>query len=413
MITYDEAMIRLWDLAGSRRPEVEKVPLEQALGRISSESCVSPDHVPPFDNSAMDGFALNSRSSLKASPDSPLSFPILGTVAAGDAPCSEGGVYEIMTGAPLPSGTDCVIRIEDAQIESNPELPLRTIRLTRPIPSGQDVRRSGTDYSIGSTVLNSGTWIRPESLMALAAVGVTEVPVYKKIRVVILSTGKELVPHTEKPIRPGMIRNSSSVYLEQTFNGSEFEIWNAGVVHDDREEFRRQVKEILGTRPDVVLTTGAVSKGKYDFIREELEALNGRIVFHGCTIRPGKPILVGTGVLGSPALFFGLPGNPVSTSVGVRFFVDPYLRALMSLGPESYPVTRLRGDPKRPEDLKCFYKSRIRIGEDGTIEADAELDQGSYVIRTLAQSNGWVLLEKGKPARISPIDWSWRGGFRL
>lgn len=395
MISYAEALQILRRAAAERRSlPPEEVPLAEASGRVASRTIFSAEPLPPFDNASMDGYAVLAADTAPAVPRRPLRLPVLGAVAAGDAPgpASKGGAYEIGTGAPLPAGLDAVIRIEDVRVIEDG----KAVEIQAPAEAGDYVRRAGQDFRAGTPVLEAGTRLGPRHLLALAALGHDAVPVRRRPKVALISTGKELVDPGLRP-GPGQIRNATASFLVAALPLAGAEAVFVGTVPDDPEDFRRRIKEALGLGPDLIVTTGAVSMGRQDFIAGELRGLGAEILYHKVAIRPGKPGLV-AGFHGGP-LLFGLPGNPVSTVVGLRFFLLPFLRLLLGQ-PEELPLrARLSEDAPKPEGLRCFYKAVLAAGPGGA-EVRALAGQASFQVRPLLDANAWLVLpEDGDVAR--------------
>lgn len=371
------ALLRGAARAAGALPE-EEAALDAALGRVCSRPLLSRDALPPFDNSAMDGFALAAAKAATV----PARLPVLGTILAGDAPrCAveTGGAWRIMTGAPMPAGCDAVVPVEAAREDGG------AVEILEAAESGDFVRGRGRDFPEGAEVCPAGTRLGARHLLALAAAGLSRVPVLRRPRVALLSTGRELAaPGTD--LQPGQIRDASSAYLAAAVPalGAEFDF--RGIVPDDAEDFKRRLGKILEDGFDAVLTTGAVSMGVADFIPQALQDLGAETVFHKVSNRPGKPVFFARFAKG-PA-FFGLPGNPISTVVGLRFFVEPYLRELSGRVPEAPLRARLFAAVDKPEGLRCFFKARRSAG--GTIEVLP--GQASFQIHSLLAADCWAVL---------------------
>lgn len=383
MIPYAEARELISELALSRPPlSEETIPLSQALGRVCSTELFGREPIPPFDNSSMDGYALAHARAFGAS-GAPLTLPVLGTILAGDPPrCqAESGVWKIMTGAPIPAGCDAVVPVEQTrELDGG-----RAVEILKTPNEGDFIRRVGRDFGAGAQVCPAGTRLDPRHLMALAAVGMTEVPVRRKPRVALIATGRELSAPGE-PLAPGKIHDASSAYLAAECErlGCVFDFH--GVVADDADAFASRLDRVLDGGYDAVLTTGAVSMGDKDFIPASLRSLGARTIFHKAAIRPGRPLLFAEFPAGP--FIFGLPGNPVSTVVGMRFFVQPCLRDLSGQPGESPFRCRLKSPVDKPEGLRCFYKAR-RL-EQGYVEILP--GQASFQIHSLLSADSWAVL---------------------
>lgn len=429
MISYQEALTILEEIARQIPCLDEWVDLDQALGRILSESVSSQEEVPAFANSAMDGFALRASDTFGATSTDPVRLPVNGLVAAGDSAgfraasslAGPGQAIEIMTGAPMPEGCfDAVVRVEDVKVSRSPQGTAQTIELFKPAKKGDNVRLKGTDYAMGDRVVSAGTRLEPEHILACASVGASKLKVRSLPKITILSTGSELVDFGEKTLSPGMIRNSTGPFLVAALKRMGFEASYLGIVRDDPKLYLRMLRQAIdGDGADIVISTGAVSMGKYDFVSDVLKEMNAKIHFHKAAIRPGKPVLFAE--LGDArkksCAFFGVPGNPVSTAVGLRFFIDPYIRALLSLPREKGISVVLSRDFSKPEGLRCFFKGKAKVSEGGVIEVDALKGQASYIVSALVDANSWVVLEehgttirKGTLVEIYPLHHSFEKG---
>jgi molybdopterin molybdotransferase len=388
MIPYAQALRLLAEALGPQPalPE-ETVALAQACGRVSARRILGAEALPPFDNSAMDGYAVKAAETA----DAPLRLAVKGSVFAGDAPLTEisQGAYEITTGGPLPPGCDAVVPIEQVTLMNSG----RAIEVQEPAHPGDYVRPRGRDFQAGAPILEAGTPLEPRHILALAALGVDEVQVRRRPRLALIATGKELAKPGRKP-GPGQIRNSTSAYIQAALPGAGAELLMSLSVGDDPAAFKAAMSRALGAKPDIVLTTGAVSMGRHDFVAAAVGELGAKTLYHKTAIRPGKPGLVALFPDGGP-LFFGLPGNPLSTVVGLRFFVLPVLRRLLGLPEETPRRCALAADAAKPAGLRCFYKA---FEEKGKVRA--LLEQASFQIRPLLDANCWLVLpEEGDLAQ--------------
>lgn len=385
MLGFDGAIGRL--LAAARRPplEPEWVSLAEASGRVLASTARATEALPRFDNSSMDGFAVAAARTARASRKHPVELPVAGTIAAGDHPvCSPRGgfAWEIMTGGPMPAGCDAVVRVEDVERREG------RVVLREPAEAGDYVRRRGADLPKGVVAVPAGTVLSPGVLMALAAAGLARVEVRRRPRVAVVATGRELVA-PGCVAGPGQVHDASSTFLGAALPELGAVARLFGPLPDDVTAFERALREARAWKPDLLLTTGAVSKGRFDFVTGALAAAGGRTLFHGVAMRPGKPLLACE--LPDGPLVLGLPGNPVSTVVGLRFFAAPVLRRWLGL-PEERPMrAALAESVDKPEGLRCFYKARLEAFPDGW-SVRALPGQASFQISPLALANGWVVL---------------------
>lgn len=382
MIRHEAALAQIVSAATARSADVsdETVALSDALGRVSAAALDSREDIPPFDNCAMDGYALAAAKAARA----PARLPVLGVVMAGDAPrCAvqTGGAWRVMTGASLPAGCDAVVPVERTRALDGGA----AVEILDPVEPGDYVRARGRDFAAGAKICPAGTRLGARHLLALAAAGVARVPVRRRLRVALIATGRELAAPGED-LGPGRVRDASSTYLAAALAqlGADFKFH--GIVADEPAHFRALLEKIAARGVDVLLTTGAVSMGDADFVPTALEALGAEILFHKVALRPGKPVLFAR--LKSGPLIFGLPGNPVSTVVGLRFFVEPCLRALLGRPAESPFRARLSADAAKPEGLRCFFKAR-RL-DDGRV--DILPGQASFQIHSLLSADCWAVL---------------------
>lgn len=383
MIAYAEALELMRAAAEARALlGVETIPAERALGRVTAAAVHGSDPIPPFDNSSMDGYAVASARAAGAT-SSPVVLPVLGTILAGDAPrCqAEAGAWRIMTGAPMPAGTDAVVPVEHARdVDGGRAVELRTTP-----NEGDYVRGRGEDFAQGAEAAPAGTLLEPKHLMALAAVGALEVAVRRRPRLALIATGRELAA-PGKPLRPGQIRDASSAFLAAECSRLGWELETHGVVPDEPGPFAASVELAAARGADVILTTGAVSMGVADFVPSALAEMGAKTVFHKVAIKPGKPVLFAEFQKGP--FVFGLPGNPVSTAVGMRFFVRPFVRHLMGQ-PEELPFRgRLASKCAKPDKLRCFFKARRH----GTGQIEVLPGQASFLIHSLLAADCWAVL---------------------
>jgi len=353
-----------------------------ALGRVLTQPVKSVSALPPFDNSAMDGYALGGGvEPLLAGSE----WPIEGEQAAGDGVRSDArGAWEIMTGARLPDGLDRVIPVEQTERLG---APLR-MRLLADVEAGQNVRFAGSDVAVGDLVATAGSVLAPQHLMLLSALGVSSLSVATRPRVAVLCTGRELVDDPTTPLAPGQIRNSNGPFLAARIPRAGAELVHAETVSDDVDAFLAAVERSRVAGARIVISTGAVSMGRYDFVPVALQRLGAQVLFHKIAIRPGKPLLFAR--LPDGTLFFGLPGNPIAVAVGLRFFVEPALRAMLGLPPERpWQVPLAAAFNKKPR-LHFYLKSCVELNAHGQLSATALTGQESYRIRPLAEANAWV-----------------------
>ncbi|KAL2837337.1 MoeA, N-terminal and linker domain-containing protein [Aspergillus pseudoustus] len=345
----------------------ETCSIFNACDRAISESIYSPISTPEFDTSAMDGFALSSVATHDASSGSPVTFEVKGTTTAGDEPHStlddpRDGVppcVEIMTGAPFPVGEDgdqfdCCVPVEEVTLVQNKLSNRRYMTLSKPAQWRQHRRVAGGDFGQNDRIIEVGERINAQHIMAMASVGLTKIPVMRKPRVAIFSTGCELLSSQETSHR-FMIHDANGPYLTTILTKYGADVDFRGIVHDNPTAMENALLEALDEEKyDIILTSGAVSAGRCDMVPGVIDSIGGRKVFHKVAVKPGHPLLFSV-LQEETAAFFGLPGNPVAAAACLRFFVLPYLRSLQSQPPEQPHPARLQV-PKSTRPVLSFRK---------------------------------------------------------
>lgn len=414
MISYQESQEILKKVASQfSMTEMEEVELENSVGRILAAPIYSREMNPPFDNSAMDGYALKLSRLTQAEITGEQWIPVEGLIAAGDSDyevLDDCKAVEIMTGAPLPSlHHNSVIRVEDVHQRVS-EKGRKEIRLKNGPNAGENIRRAGEDTKAGEILLEKNEMIQIRHILPLATQGITKLQVFRKLEVGIISTGQEIVDYRTKMLRPGQIRNSTGIYLEKVMESSRINLKNFGIVTDNPEVYRRVLLEALDGGIDVVVSTGAVSMGVFDFVRQILEKMGAHVHFHKCAIRPGKPILFASlKYEGRTKFVFGVPGNPVSTAVGFNFFIKPFFDSIFGIPIQRNQTMKLLERVDKPEGLQCFFKAQILNEGDGQ-KVRALKGQASFMVKPLLESDAWVVLpeygrfiEKGEMVEVMPI----------
>jgi molybdopterin molybdotransferase len=381
-LAYEDAL-RIVLHASARMP-IEDCAVTSCLGRVLAEPVVSTVELPPFDNSAMDGFALRGgTSSVPAGSE----LPVEGQQAAGDGVShAHDGAWEIMTGARMPDGLDRVIPVEQTERIGDSQ----RIKLLADVEPGQNVRTAGSDVARGETIIPARTVLAPQHVMLLTALGVAKVRVSMRPNVAVLCTGRELVDDSAQPLEAGQIRNSNGPFLAARLPLSGANVVYTETVGDDTAAFEKALRRALDAGAQIVVTTGAVSMGRYDFVPQALENMGATTLFHKVAIRPGKPLLFAQ--LPNEALLFGLPGNPIAVAVGLRFFIEPALRVMLGL-PHEAPrrVPLIAAYNKKPR-LRFHLKTRLHIDAEGRLGAEILGGQESYRIRPLADANAWAIV---------------------
>ncbi|HET6552697.1 MAG TPA: gephyrin-like molybdotransferase Glp [Dyella sp.] len=386
MITYAQALERL--SAHARPLPGETCTLDVACGRVLARELTSPMNLPSFDHAAMDGYALGADDSLAAGSE----HEVGGSQAAGDVALGAKRVaWEIMTGAQLPDGLDTVVPVECTQLlsQASDGMPAR-IRLQETITRGANVRRAGSDVEEGARVLAAGTRLDPSRIMLLSALGMARADVVRMPRVAIVCTGKELQPDLDRPLAAGQIYNSNGPYLRAAIAAMGAQLVSCDTVDDTADTYAQAVQRARDAGADLIVSTGAVSMGRYDFVPDTLRRLGAEVLFHKVAMRPGKPLLAAR--LGGGPLVLALPGTPMAVAVGFRFFVVPVLRAMLGLGSE--PTLRAYLDtPQQPKaGLRHFLRATLAQDAGGRLCAAVAGLQQPFRIQPFADAGAWVVL---------------------
>lgn len=362
--------------------DIETVRLEQSLGRVLAEDVRANRDQPPYDVSAMDGYAVRSADLANV----PATLEIIEDIKAGDMPAKTvltGQCARIMTGAPVPQGADAVIRVEDTLTASN-----NNVQINRAVQPGNDIRRLGENMHNGEVVLVAGTEITPGVIGILATVKRAQLQVNRRPRVAILSTGNEL-EDMDEPVDPNKIPNSNSYALMAQLQALGVEPVLLGIARDDPAEMAEYLQR--GLKFDVLLVSGGSSVGVHDYVRPTIEALGVQMHFWRVAIRPGHPLAFGTT---TKSIVFGLPGNPVSSMVCFEEFVIPALRRMMG-HPRLYRRTvtaRIAHAVKMRPGRTEFIRVVLSRDEDGSYVATSTGTQSSGVSLSMAKADGLLVV---------------------
>jgi molybdopterin molybdotransferase len=414
MISVEEALEKI--LSNFSVLESEDELLLDALGRVLAEDIRSNIDIPPLDNSAMDGYAVQAQSTEGASPSSPRILRVIGEVAAGYITNQEvvpGTAIRIMTGAPIPKGADAVVQFEDTDEEErkSAKKPANEIGIMRQVGKGLNIRLAGEDISSGSLVLRAGTVIRPQEIGVLASLGREVVSVIRRPVVAILATGDELVDIKES-LPPGKIYNSNSYSLAAQVirYGGVPKI--LGIARDKIEDLTNKIKQARDA--DMLITSAGVSVGEYDVVKDVLAQL-GEVTFWTVRMKPGKPLAFGLLNLGKRKVpHLGLPGNPVSSMIAFEQFARPAI--LKMLGKRNYtkPVIIAKSESKIVNnDNRRIFARVIVTKQDNQYFAKLVGPQGSGILTSMALANGLMIVPEDKPAievgeevQVQMLDWN-------
>jgi len=413
MIAVEEAYERI--MQAFHPLEAEKVSLWDGLGRVLAEDVYADVNIPPFANSAMDGYAVRAADTVGATRESPVCLKVKGTLAAGQSPdraVEPGTAIRIMTGAPMPPGADAVVRFENTSEGRGNARMTGTVHedevaIYEPVAVNENVRPAGEDIRAGEKVLAIGTELRPAELGVLASVGRVEFLAYRRPRVAVLATGDELVEPNE-PLTPGKIRNSNlytNAALVQKYGGIPIPL---GIARDTVEDLTAKLRRAIDLKVDLILTSAGVSVGEYDVVKDVLNSL-GQIDFWQVRMKPGKPLAFGY-IQGIPLI--GFPGNPVSSMVSFERFARPAILKMQGKRKLRKPVIRaiLREDVKGG-DRREFKRAIVeRVGN--AYYARLTGDQGSGILTSMVKANGLAIIPEGtkvvragEEVAVEMLDW--------
>jgi len=385
MIRVSEARKIILENVGLVGKEV--VSLDECLFRVLAEPISARRDVPPQDNSAMDGFALTSKATEGASDGTPVSLPVVRTIKAGDlagSPILEIEAVRIMTGAPVPGGVDTVVRVEDTYVEAE------NLFLTKPVTKDANIRRAGEDIMAFDEILPEGRPLRPADLGLVASQGIAQLKVYRRPEVAILATGDEVVSLGEIP-HEAQIYSSNSHALTALVRECGAIPRQLGIAHDDPEHLAAMIEE--GLQSDVLVTTGGISMGDYDYLKDVFGHVGVEVLFWKVAQKPGKPMTFG--VRHGKAVF-ALPGNPVSATLSFELYVRPALRKMMGhsrlFRPTVWAV--LDQDIKKKAGRRNFIRGIVERKEDGVLYAHTTGEQGSGILRSMSEANGIIVLSE-------------------
>ena len=375
----------------------ELVKSSKCINRIAADNVFSKTNNPSGNNAAFDGFAINSKDTKNLNKKKGKLFKIIGIVAAGDKPIKKKNqkfqTIEIMTGGILPKGFDTIIPIEQIVFHPNQKNP-KFIFVNKKIKKYQHVRIEGSDFKKNDLLIKKGSILQPNHILALKSLGISKIKVKKIPRILFFSTGNE-ISNMEK-IPKWKVRNSNSHYIQSLNENFLFNFVNGGILRDkDELIFEKKIKKMLNSNIDIIITSGAVSAGKFDYVPDIIKKFKLTSYFKSVNIRPGKPILFAK-FKGKEKAIFGLPGNPISSAACFRFFVYPYLQYLFDIDEEKPIKAALKNYFIKKLNFTRFIKSKINSTKNGKLEVKILKGQESFRIQSFTKSNIWTLLPSGK-----------------
>ncbi|HPB69649.1 MAG: molybdopterin molybdotransferase MoeA [Syntrophales bacterium] len=387
----------------------ERVSLLAALGRVAAEDVDARRAIPPRDNSAMDGYALRWEDTLGATRESPVILEVVEDIPAGKVPektVVAGTAARIMTGAPIPDGADAVMKMEETEKDGS------RVRIFAAASAGLDIRRAGEDVRPGERIVRKGDVLTPARIGMLASVGRAVIDVHQRPTVAVLATGNELVDVDEAFLTEGKIVSSNSYSLAAQVLDCGAVPLQIGIARDTREDLIAKFNAAL--RADIILSSGGVSVGDYDLVKEIMKEVGNRMQFWQVAMRPGKPLAFGT--LGGVPLF-GLPGNPVSSMVSFEQFVRPALLKMMGRRNLFRRIIQacLDEDVQKHAGARNFLRARVEF-RDGRYHASTTGEQGSGILKSMVLANGLIVIPEavtharaGEEVTVQLIDGSLEG----
>ncbi len=373
----------------------EEISIKNSLNRVIAKDIISPSNHPLGDNAAFDGFAINSMDTQNLNKKNSKQFRILGSIAAGNKPFNKKvkkfDTIEVMTGGIISKPFNTIIPIEKIDFYPNKQNP-KFIIIDRKVSKNNHIRFKGSDYEKRQLIIKKGTIIKPNHILALKTLGVKKIKVKKKLNIVFFSTGNEISNSNNIPT--WKVRNSNSHYIENLSENFLFNFKNGGILKDNHQNlFRSKINQILKSKTDIIITSGAVSAGKFDYIPNVVKKFKTTHYFKSVRMRPGKPILFAKI---RQKVIFGLPGNPISSAACFRFFVYPYIENILNLSPEKPIKAILKNSFEKNKNLTRFIKSKINTTKNGKVVVELLSGQESFRIKSFVRSNMWAVLPYGQ-----------------
>ena len=375
----------------------ESILSVNSLNRVASSNIYSKFNYPSGDNAAFDGYAIKSSDTKNINKNKSKAFKIIGSIAAGKKPFKKRikkfEAVEIMTGGIIPKGFDTIIPIEQINFYPNNK-NRKFILIDKKIGKFNHVRFTGSDYKKNELVIKKNTIILPNHILALKTLGIKNINVKKKINILFFSTGNEI--SNSDTIPNWKVRNSNIHYIKNLSENFLFNFKNGGILRDnDGKIFKSKINKMLNSRIDIIVTSGAVSAGKYDFIPNVIKSFKLSNYFKSVAIRPGRPVLFAK-IKYKQKVIFGLPGNPMSSAACFRFFVYPYISSLLGLRDERPIKAILKNNFIKKKSFTRFAKSKLSTTKNGKIVVEILKGQESFRIKSFIKSNIWTLLPAGK-----------------
>ena len=393
MNSYKSALSKLKRNKISIKDEI--VSIKESLNRVSTSDIVSPVNYPVCDNTAFDGYAVNSKETKSLSGKNIKKFKIIKTIAAGDNPnikkIPKLSTIEVMTGAIIQKPFDTIIPIEQIHFFPN-KSKAKYIILKKKLKKNEYIRPSGSDFKKGDKVAKKGQIINSTNILAFKTLGIEKILVKKKPKVVFYPTGNELSDN--KKIPNWKIRNSNTNYLDSFTNNLPINFIVKKILRDNESiVFKKEIQKNMKSKSDLIITSGAVSAGKFDFIPNIVKQFKLKSIFKGVNIRPGKPIMFAK--FNNNMCFFGLPGNPISSAACFRFFVLPFIFKSLDIVLEKPIVAKLKHEFLKKKNFTRFIKGKLIFTKKGKAVFEVFKGQESYKIGSYTKSNAWGVFKDG------------------
>ena len=395
MISYEQSKKILKKAKIKIRDEI--INSVNSLNRLVSSNVYSSINYPTSDNAAFDGYAINSKDTNLIKKNSQKQFKIIGSIAAGSKPLKKKikkfDAVEIMTGGIIPKGFDTIIPIEQINLYPN-KTNKKYILIDKKIKKNNHIRFAGSDFKKDEVILKKNTIIQPNHILTFKTLGIKKIKVKKKINILFFSTGNEITNKDDIP--NWKVRNSNSHYIKNLNENFLYNFENGGILKDDHQSiFKKEIKKMLNNKTDIIVTSGAVSAGKYDYIPSIVKTFKLSDYFKSVAIRPGKPVLFAK-IKSKQKVIFGLPGNPMSSAACFRFFVIPYIANTLGLSIERPVRGILKNSFIKKKKFTRFAKSKLSTTKNGKIEIEILKGQESFRVKSFIKSNIWALLPSGK-----------------
>ena len=395
MITYKAAKKIL--LKSNIKIKKETIDSLKSLNRVCAKDIYSPVNYPAGNNTAFDGYAVNSKDTIYLNKKKSKKFKILKTIAAGDNPkiknVKKFQTVEVMTGAIINKPFDTVIPIEQIQFYPNFKNK-KYILVNKRIKKNEYIRYLGSDYKKKELVVKKGTLIQSSHILAFKSLGIKKIDVKAKPNILFFSTGNEI--SDKQKIDNWQVRNSNSYYIKSLSNNFLFNFIDGGILRDNDEKiFKKLINKNIESKIDIIITSGAVSAGRFDFVPRVIKKFKLSNFFKDVAIRPGKPVLFAK-FKSKEKVFFGLPGNPISSAACFRFFVYPFLSNILNINEENPFKARLKNKFVKKKNFTRFIKGKLTSTNNGNLQIEILQGQESFRLKPFVKSNVWGVFKAGQ-----------------